>query len=121
MLTNEQLTLAKTKPREFLLQSKDLAIQIKKILSELKFEEETGASNERMQSLLTKAKKAKTKQEEIYNLINNSPIKEIYKYILTSHFINDRTLLEISKELNYTYRWVLRLQARALKAFSDAI
>lgn len=121
MLSKEQLEFAKTNPKEFLLQSKDLTIQIKKILSELKYEEETGGSSERMQSLLTEAKKAKNEREEIYKLINNAPIKEVYKYILISHFINGQTLLEISKELNYNYRWVMRLQAKALKAFTDAI
>lgn len=121
MLSKDQLKLAKTNPKEFLLQSKDLSIRIKKILSELKFEEETSPASERMQSLLSEAKKAKAEREEIFNLVDHSAINDTYKYILISHYLNGKTLLEIAKELNYNYRWLLRLQARALKAFSDAI
>ncbi len=121
MLTNAQLTLAKTQPREFLLQSKDLTTRIKKILLELKFEEETMPSEEKMQNLLAEAKNAKAEREEIYNLIDKAPINDTYKYILISHFLNGKTLLEISHELNYTYRWVMRLQAKALKSFSNSI
>lgn len=121
MLSKDQLKLAKTNPKEFLSQSKDLSIRIKKILSELKFEEETNPSSERMQSLLSEAKKAKAEREELYNLVDHLAINDTYKYILISHFFNDITILEISKELNYTYRWTQCLQARALQAFSDAI
>lgn len=121
MLSKDQLKLAKTAPNEFLLQGRDLTIRIERILSELKFEEETNPSSERMQSLLNEAKKAKNEREKIYNLLNNAPIDETYKYILSSHYLNGKTVLEIAKELNYSYRWLLRLQARALKAFSDTI
>ena len=121
MLSKDQLKLAKTNPKEFLLQSKDLTIRINRILTELKFEDETGPSSERMQNLLIEAKKAKAEREEIYNLLANAQINETYKYILISRFFNNKTIAEISKELNYAYRWALKLQARALKAFSDAI
>lgn len=121
MLSKDQLELAKTNPKKFLLQYNDLSIRIKRILSEMEFEEEAGASSDRMQNLLSEAKKAKAEREEIYNLVNNLPIDETYKYILTSHYLNGKTVCEIANELKYTCRWTSRLQAKSLKAFSDAI
>ena len=104
MLSKDQLEFAKTNPKEFLLQYNDLSIRIKRILSEMEFEEEAGASSDRMKNLLSEAKKAKAEREELYNLVNNLPIDEIYKYILTSHYLNGKTVREIANELNYNYR-----------------
>lgn len=121
MLTNEQLTLAKTQPREFLLTAQKLVIRLKRVMNELSFAEETGASKEEMRKLLDEVKAIKLQRDDINKLIAEKVSDDTYRYILTAHFLQDMTMPEISKSLNYSRRWAMRLQAKALKAFADAI
>lgn len=121
MLNSEQLSMAKSQPKEFLLQSQALYIRLKGIMNELSIEEETIPTEDRMRTLVNEAKAIKEQRTDIYNLVKEKVVDDTYKYILIAHYLQDKTIPELCAELSYSRRWLMRLQARALKALSDAI
>lgn len=57
-------------------------------------------------------------QGEIVSKING--LDDVSKIILQSVYIDGKTLLDVSKELNYSYTHVKKLHGKALTAFEKA-
>lgn len=55
-------------------------------------------------------------KREIMHKIDSIP-NEDYKILLTLRYLNFKTWEQIAVEMNYDYRWIHRLHAKALTAF----
>ena len=121
MLNTEQLEIIKSKPKEFLSQYKALTIRLKKIINELSFEEETVKSETKTKALIAEAINIKKQRDEMYNLINEKLTDDTYRYILCAHYLQNKTISDISIDLNFNKRWIYRLQDKALQALANAI
>ena len=124
MLDKEQLALAKNDPKTFLSQYKLIYIQIESISERIqRFKEYAKYADvdDFLQELACEVSTLKTFQVEIYNLLHESILDESLCKLLELRFLKGQTSDEISEKLHYSERWLLRLQAKAVKLFSDAI
>ena len=73
---------------------------------------------EKEESKLLKLKEQylETREEIRMRLINVNP--DIYSDLLYMRYLEQKTLVQIADELNYSYEWTCRLHGRALLAFS---
>ena len=73
---------------------------------------------EKEESKLLKLKEQylETREEIRTRLINVNP--DIYSDLLYMRYLEQKTLVQIADELNYSYEWTCRLHGRALLAFS---
>lgn len=123
-LDNRQLRLAKNDPKTFLSQNKLIDIQIDSLLMRIthfKNYSKYASISEYIKELSLEISKLKKLKLEIYNLLYDSVENDELCKLLDLRFLQGFTIDEASEKLYFSRRWLLRLQNKALKLFSDTI
>ena len=124
MLSERQLELAKSKPKEFLQQYALLKVRANVKLERIDLwqeYQEYEPVQELCRDIFSEAKELMRLAFEIEELITQADISDQYKTILYLRYIEGKTVDDSAKALGYTRRWYQRLQAKALDAFAQAI
>lgn len=115
MLSDKQMTLAKSAPKDFLNQYKPICLLAQVSLERAEWW--SGRNEEFCAELVREARERMTL--DIAELIEAADISDQYKSLLRLRFIKGLTVMT---ELGFTSkRWTDTLQSRALKAFAQAV
>lgn len=120
MLSDKQMALAKSAPKDFLNQYKSI-----RLLAQVSLERAewwSGRNEEYCAELVREARERMTLASDIAGLIETVDISDQYKSLLKLRFVKGLTVLSVMAELGFTSkRWTDTLQSRALKAFAQAV
>lgn len=120
MLSDKQMTLAKSAPKDFLNQYKPICLLAQVSLERAEWW--SGRNEEFCAELAREARERMTLASDIAELIEAADISDQYKSLLRLRFIKGLTVLSVMTELGFTSkRWTDTLQSRALKAFAQAV
>lgn len=120
MLSDKQMTLAKSAPKNFLNQYKPICLLAQVSLERAEWW--SGRNEEFCAELVREARERMTLASDIAELIEAADISDQYKSLLRLRFIKGLTVLSVMTELGFTSkRWTDTLQSRALKAFAQAV
>lgn len=124
MLSERQLELAKSKPKEFLQQYALLKVRANVKLERIDLwqeYQEYEPVQELCRDIFSEAKELMRLAFEIEELIKQADISDQYKTVLYLRYIEGKTVDASAKTLGVIKRWCQELQARALDAFAQAI
>ena len=121
MLSEKQLELAKTEPKEFLQQYALLRTLAEARLNRVNFWQDCETGKEYCKDCIAEAKRLVTLERDIADLITQADISDQYKTVLFLRYIEGKTVDDSARALGITRRWYQRLQAKALDAFAQAI
>lgn len=113
MLSDKQMTLAKSAPKDFLNQYKPICLLAQVSLERAEWW--SGRNEEFCAELVREARERMTLASDIAELIEAADISDQYKSLLRLRFIKGLTVLSVMTELGFTSkRWTDTLQSRAL-------
>ena len=124
MLSERQLELAKSKPKEFLQQYALLKVRANVKLERIDLwqeYQEYEPVQELCRDIFSEAKELMRLAFETEELIKQADISDQYKTVLYLRYIEGKTAKDSAKTLGVVKRWCQRLQAKALDAFAQAI
>lgn len=124
MLSERQLELAKSKPKEFLQQYALLKVRANVKLERIDLwqeYQEYEPVQELCRDIFSEAKELMRLAFETEELIKQADISDQYKTVLYLRYIEGKTAEDSAKTLGVVKRWCQRLQAKALDAFAQAI
>ena len=124
MLNKTQLEFAKNDPKSFLLQYQNITGTIETLLERIDYLERINIladTGNQISALISEISKLNELQTDIFNFLHTTVEDDFLCQLLDMRFFQKTTIKNIANRFNYTYRWVVRLQARALKMLSERI
>ena len=121
MLSEKQITLARTEPKTFFEQFKLLRARYENELDRVAFWQNCDAGKDYCKSCIARARELVDLEADIANLLDTVEIKEDYRLFLYLRFISCLSMSEISARKGLGLRELQRLQNKALSAFAQAI